>query len=42
MSVYKGEKMVCFKIFEKGFFGGLTLIGENVVEGSFVRNNICE
>jgi hypothetical protein len=38
----KGEKLVCFRLFEKGFFGGLTQIGESLVEGSFSRNNVNE
>lgn len=43
VEIYRGErKLICFKMYEKGFFGNLSLVGENFVETSFIRNNIIE
>jgi hypothetical protein len=41
--IYRGEKkLIIFRIYDKGFFGALNLVGESSIETSFIRNNVLE
>lgn len=43
IDIYKGEKkLIILGLYEKGFFGKYTMIGEAGLATSFIRSNVLE